>query len=478
MAAAAFASGSARLLARRAVQPTNTLAASTASCWQRTTSAPAPAPAPALHTRTFSLSHSRHTTPPKKPEIKSIAALRQAIPGTSMLKAREALLATRSPEAPDTDNVEAALAWLEEDRRKSGASKSEKVAGRTAAEGLVGVCVLADGLVPSSSSSTKQSGGASPLPQAAIVELNCETDFVGRNEVFGQLVRDITHTAALFPVLAGFVPPTSDPTSSSPSMVELPIQDLLQFPLLSSSADSQPVESESVKTISAAIMDTVARLGEKITLSRAAALVSPTTPAPTAPRRSESGSAAGSEVAHLASAYAHGGPSLISGQQASSATAAGQGYSLTSGRVASLLLTRIASPDLPSQLTQVQGTTTPPSLHIAARALARSLARQVAGMETRSIHPGPEDVVSLDGPPRTALYAQPFAMLLAAAAPQPDSASHSVADVLRAWGESKGLGQAAVEVQSLQRWEVGENVEREAKSADGFAEEVRKAAGL
>ncbi|KAE8221131.1 hypothetical protein CF319_g5459 [Tilletia indica] len=459
MSVATFASGSVRLLARRSNYGITTLAASTPCLQRRTSCLP-------THPRSFSLSHSRANAP-KKPDIKSIAALRQAIPGTSMLKAREALLATRSSEAPDTDNVEAALEWLEEDRRKSGASKSEKVAGRTAAEGLVGVCVLADGLIPSSSTST-QSGGASPLPQAAIVELNCETDFVGRNEVFVQLVRDITHTAALFPILAGLSPssPAGSSDSTTPTLIDLSIEGLLQFPLLSSSADAQPAES--IKTVSAAIIDTVARLGEKITLSRASALVSPNTPSPSAPRRSETGSAAGSEVAHLVSAYAHGGPS-ISAQQAPSPSSAAQGYLLTSGRVASLVLTRIASPDLPSQLIQSQ---------IAARALARSLARQVAGMETRSILPGPEDIVSLDGPPSTALYAQPFAMILSAAAAHPDSASQSVGDVLRAWSAARGLGGEAVGVQNIQRWEVGENVEREEKSAEGFADEVRKAAGL
>jgi len=422
------------------------------------------------HFADFSTSFARSEV--KKPEIKSIAALRQAIPGTSMLKAREALLATRSAEAPDTDNVPAALEWLEDDRRKSGASKSEKVAGRTAAEGLVGVCVLADGLVDGrSDTSGATGGGASPIPQAAIVEVNCETDFVARSELFVQLVRDITHTATLFPVLAG-LEQTVSPSNAGPALVELPIQDLLQFPLLSSSADAETADS--VKTISAAIVDTVARLGEKISLSRASALVSPGTTPASAPRRSESGTAAGSETANLASAYAHGGPTT------SAATSShAPGYLLTSGRVASLVLTRISSSALPHQLASEPSIadSASPSLQIATRALTRSLARQVAGMDTRSIEPGAEDVVSLEGPPSTALYAQPFAMLLSAAAPSHESVGQSVRDVLRAWSAQKGLGDAAVQVQQFQRWEVGENVQREETGPD-FAEEVRKVAGL
>ena len=39
-------------------------------------------------------------TAPAKPSIQSIGELRRAVPGTSMIKAREALLATRAPDAP------------------------------------------------------------------------------------------------------------------------------------------------------------------------------------------------------------------------------------------------------------------------------------------------------------------------------------------------------------------------------------------
>ncbi|KAK0563562.1 Elongation factor Ts, mitochondrial [Tilletia horrida] len=414
--------------------------------------------------RPFSMSASQ-LAEVKKPDIKSIASLRQSIPGTSMLKAREALLATRSPSQPDIDDIPAALAWLEEDRRKSGATKSEKVSGRTAAEGLVGVCVLSDGML-----STPE--GPSPLPQAAIVELNCETDFVARNEVFAQLVRDLTHTAALFPVLSGLS------SSSAPALTDLNLEQLSQFPLLSSSVAEQDPSSSTVRTVAAAILDTVARLGEKITLSRATALVSPLEPLSAhAPRRSETGTAAGSETVHLASAYAHAGSASPSG----SASSTNPGSLLTSGRVASLVLTRLSSSALPSALTRAD-----PPLSTTIRALTRSLARQVAGMETRTIRPssGSEEIPATpaEGPPSTALYAQPFAMLLGAAqAPSPESSARSVSAVLREWADAHGLGAkqegGAVQVQAISRWEVGENVEKEDKG-DDFAEEVRKAAGL
>jgi len=57
-------------------------------------------------------------------------------------------------------NLEAAIDWL----RKKGLVAAAKKAGRTTAEGLVGVCEAAD--------------------CAAIVEVNAETDFVARNEMF------------------------------------------------------------------------------------------------------------------------------------------------------------------------------------------------------------------------------------------------------------------------------------------------------
>ena len=60
-----------------------------------------------------------------RPSIQSISALRKAVPGTSMLKAREALAATRTN---DTDQVEAAIQWLEAHRAADGAKREAKVA--------------------------------------------------------------------------------------------------------------------------------------------------------------------------------------------------------------------------------------------------------------------------------------------------------------------------------------------------------------
>jgi elongation factor Ts len=83
--------------------------------------------------------------------------------GAGMMDCKRALAETGG-------DLEAAVDWL----RKKGLSAAAKKAGRTAAEGLVGV--KADGT------------------RAAIVEVNAETDFVARNETFQDFV---ARTAAL-----------------------------------------------------------------------------------------------------------------------------------------------------------------------------------------------------------------------------------------------------------------------------------------
>lgn len=67
--------------------------------------------------------------------------------------------------------LEAAIDWL----RKKGLAAAAKKAGRVAAEGLVGVA--ANGTV------------------GAVVEINAETDFVARNELFQNLVTGVTKLA-------------------------------------------------------------------------------------------------------------------------------------------------------------------------------------------------------------------------------------------------------------------------------------------
>jgi elongation factor Ts len=67
--------------------------------------------------------------------------------------------------------------------RKKGIAKAEKRSGRTASQGLVVSYIHHNHQV------------------GVLLELNCETDFVARNEAFGQLAREIAqHVAAADPI--------------------------------------------------------------------------------------------------------------------------------------------------------------------------------------------------------------------------------------------------------------------------------------
>lgn len=94
----------------------------------------------------------------------AIKALR-ARTSAGMMDCRKAL------DACDGD-LDRAIDWL----RKKGLSDAARKSGRVAADGLVGVQV---------------NGNAGVL-----VEVNAETDFVARNEVFQSLVREVAETAA------------------------------------------------------------------------------------------------------------------------------------------------------------------------------------------------------------------------------------------------------------------------------------------
>jgi elongation factor Ts len=87
--------------------------------------------------------------------------------GAGMMDCKAALTETNG-------NMEEAVDWL----RKKGISKADKKAGRTAAEGLIGV--------------------DAGVREAAIVEVNSETDFVARNDQFQELVRNIAKVALAY----------------------------------------------------------------------------------------------------------------------------------------------------------------------------------------------------------------------------------------------------------------------------------------
>ena len=88
--------------------------------------------------------------------------------GAGMMDCKKALQETEG-------DVETAMDWL----RTKGLSKAAKKADRVAAEGLVAVALRNDG----------------PGMTGAVIELNAETDFVARNELFQNAARQVALTA-------------------------------------------------------------------------------------------------------------------------------------------------------------------------------------------------------------------------------------------------------------------------------------------
>lgn len=129
--------------------------------------------------------------------------------GAGMMDCKAALAETGG-------DLQAAADWL----RKKGIAKAEKKAGRTAADGLVGV--------------------AGNATSAVVVEVNSETDFVARNDAFQDLVRNVAAVAL-----------ATDGTREAVAAATYP---------------------GSEKSVEQAVKDAVATIGENITFRRSAKL--------------------------------------------------------------------------------------------------------------------------------------------------------------------------------------------------------------
>lgn len=127
--------------------------------------------------------------------------------GAGMMDCKTALTETKG-------DMTAAQDWL----RKKGLSKAAKKAGRVAAEGLIGVQVQGT--------------------KGVVVEVNSETDFVARNDLFQGLVKMIADVA------------------------------------LTAGTDVEKINAAKAGSITVAesISDTIAKIGENMTLRRAAGL--------------------------------------------------------------------------------------------------------------------------------------------------------------------------------------------------------------
>jgi elongation factor Ts len=130
--------------------------------------------------------------------------------GVGMMDCKKALAETDG-------NIEAAVDWL----RTRGLAKAAKKAGRVAAEGLVGVAIEGN--------------------RGAIVEVNSETDFVGRNEQFQGIVSNVSKLAL-------------DAAGDVGKLSEMP------YP-------------GSGRSVSAEITDAIATIGENMNLRRTSSIV-------------------------------------------------------------------------------------------------------------------------------------------------------------------------------------------------------------
>ena len=90
--------------------------------------------------------------------------------GAGMMDCKKALNETNG-------NLEKAVEWL----RKKGIASAEKKSGRVAAEGAIGSYIHTGSRV------------------GVLLELNCETDFVARGEIFQSLLKDISMQVAACP---------------------------------------------------------------------------------------------------------------------------------------------------------------------------------------------------------------------------------------------------------------------------------------
>ncbi|KAJ7597452.1 elongation factor TS-domain-containing protein [Mycena floridula] len=173
----------------------------------------------------FVSSFRHYSTSPPKTTIQLVAEIRK-LTDAPIAKARQAL-------TESSNDLEAALKWLEKDLAVSGAAKAARIQDRVAKEGLISVAL--------SNEATNARG--------AIVELNCETDFVARTDQFTRLAAEIARSVA-----------TNSRTSSAVFQA-VDMAELLDYPLADSSL-----------TVKSAILDLVGRTGENVTLRRATTL--------------------------------------------------------------------------------------------------------------------------------------------------------------------------------------------------------------
>ena len=175
--------------------------------------------------------------------------------GAGMMDCKKALNETDG-------NVEKALEWL----RKKGIASAEKKSGRVAAEGSIGSYIHTGSRV------------------GVLLELNCETDFVARGDIFQSLLKDVSMQVAACPnveyVSTDEIPPDvvdkekqiemgRDDLSGKPENIKEKIvkgriaKRLNELVLL-----SQPYIKDSSLTVEDLVKQAAAKIGENIKVRR------------------------------------------------------------------------------------------------------------------------------------------------------------------------------------------------------------------
>jgi elongation factor Ts len=175
--------------------------------------------------------------------------------GAGMMDCKKALAET------DGD-ITKAMEWL----RQKGITSAEKKAGRIAAEGLVGSYIHTGGRV------------------GVLVEVNCQTDFVARNQAFKELVQNIAMQIAATPnveyVRVSDIPSDvvdkekeiemgRDDLSSKPQNIrEKIVEGRIEKRLKELSLLDQPYIKDQSITVEDLVKQNIAQLGENIQIRR------------------------------------------------------------------------------------------------------------------------------------------------------------------------------------------------------------------
>ena len=172
--------------------------------------------------------------------------------GAGLMDCKRALVETNG-------NVEEAITIL----RKKGAASAAKKADRTAKEGVVESYIHVGGKV------------------GVLIEVNCETDFVARNEEFRQFVKDLClHIAAVNPLYVSReeVPEAdlakerdiaaAQVAGKPPAAVQKIVEGKLEKYYATVCLLDQPFVKLAEKSIKEILTETIAKTGENIVVRR------------------------------------------------------------------------------------------------------------------------------------------------------------------------------------------------------------------